>query len=204
MYCEFMASLSQYPLCRTRIAVNLLITPSTQRNYERKYKGLTKRVNWTKITKQYIEGLGKIARARLYAEAAKNKKFKQTPNGIFRQEGNSYKSRIVIWKKNGKCARLRLSQDLIQKYKASKLCFYGESNTPGYTGLRRSRPFVQNRKDIHKNFAAVKRGATAILANAKGFEDFEPFAEYSQNGDLHFPLKVGVSTKSSLIPKEYL
>ena len=183
MYELIISSLDEYPICRTRIGYNFFLTPNTQRNYERNSKFLEKRHNYIQFSKHFIETLTDRAKEKIHRIIAKGGKYKETANFIYRQEGNSFKSNRIKWVKSAKTTRLKLSQDIIQKYKRLKVVFSGESKSPHFKEFRQSKPYVFNRIQLDKPFFAVKRGSVAVAANPEGFESFEPFFTYEKNGD---------------------
>jgi site-specific DNA-cytosine methylase len=179
---ELVISSIGYPFCRTRIGYNLLLTPNTQRNYERCSKTLEKRHNYIQFSKHLVDSLSKLTRDKIQQVIRKGGKFKQTEKYIYRQEGNSFKNNIR-WVKSEKASRLKLSHDILEKYKLSKVVFSGESKNPHYKKSRQSTPYAMFRIQMGKEFFAVKRGSCAVASNPEGFESFEPFFKYEKNGD---------------------
>jgi hypothetical protein len=178
---EMVISSIGYPFCRTRIGYNLLLTPNTQRNYERCSKTLLKRHNYIQFSKHLVDSLSKLTRDKIQSIIRKGGKFKQTEKYIYRQEGNSYKS--IKWVKSEKASRLKLSHEILSKYKLSKVVFSGESRSPHYKTSRQSTPYALSRIQMGTEFFAVKRGSVAVASNPEGFESFEPFFKYEKNGD---------------------
>jgi hypothetical protein len=179
---ELVISSIGYPFCRTRIGYNLLLTPNTQRNYERCSKTLLKRHNYIQFSKHLVDSLSKLTRDKIQQVIRKGGKFKQTEKYIYRQEGNSFKNNIR-WVKSEKASRLKLSRDILSKYKLSKVVFSGESKNPHYKTSRQSTPYAMFRLQMGTEFFAVKRGSCAVASNPEGFESFEPFFKYEKNGD---------------------
>jgi len=183
MYELILSSFEEYPICRTRIGYNLFLTPNTQRNYERNNRFLEKRHNYIQFPKHFMDTLTDRAKEKINRMITKGGKFKQTDKFVYRQEGNSYRSERIKWVKSGKTSRLKLSHDILQKYKQFKVVFSGESKSPHFKVFRQSTPYVFSKIQLGKKFFAIKRGSVAVAANPEGFESFEPFFTYGKNGD---------------------
>ena len=111
--------------CRTRIAQNLLIRPSTQIMYERRSTYLSKRYNHTEMTKDLMQTWSIPMQKHIKNISHTGSRFKKSLSGkIYRQEGNTYSSDRLVWKLSKKCSKIiRLSPYHIQLYKAGQPVF---------------------------------------------------------------------------------
>ena len=212
---ELVVSSWAYPISRTRIAMNTLILPSTQRHYERKSKFMSKRFNHIEITKDMMERMSLSARQAIANSVRTGGKFKQSRSGkIYRQEGNTYISNRVEWKDSKRCSRLLLSPKLIKLWNAARPVFTKSVTLGGMptiskahfmpineeicSGQSLSKTYISKKSQIHKGryFGLSKDGVIVPSTNPDNWTWFEPLLAYdNRNGDLFAPLTPSLPQK---------
>lgn len=213
---ELVVSSWNYPVSRTRISMNLLITPSTQRQYERKNQAMAKRFSHMEIPKDMLDRMSHSARKQINEAVRTGGKFKQSKSGkIYRQEGNTYISNRVEWKHSKNCSRLRLSPKHIKLWKAGQPVFTKSMTMDGKPacseahfmpvneevckGQPLSKTYISKKADIHKGkyFALQKEGVLLVSTDPSNWTWFEPLLEYdNRNGDMLVPLAPSLTLKS--------
>lgn len=202
------------PVCRTRIAENLMLSASGQRKYERASQSLYKRHNYLEITEDMLERMDDPARARLTEASKTGGKFKRSRSGRwYRQEGNSFKSDRFDWRCSRRCARLCLSPKWIKIWNATRPAFNVLSIEadgtpiveharflPVNPRLAAGRPMPQTytskRVTVKTgDFFAVARGGVAVPSvDPDRWAGFDPLISYDRrNGDLLVPLNPSFS-----------
>lgn len=192
--------------CRTRIGQNLLISPSTQRLYERKSQYLEKRYNHTELTEALLNTVTQEDYNYIDRISKTGGKFKRSPSGtIYRQEGNTYRSSRFSWKSSKNCARHRLSPTHIRTWAAIAPIFVKETENVSKTikvlfkpvqnelldksldksnGQLLSTIHISKKKDMKKNYFALSREGVSITStNPNNWESFIPCLELDNNGD---------------------
>ena len=213
---ELVVSSWDYPVSRTRIATNLLITPSTQRQYERKNQSMAKRFNHTELPTDLIDRLTLPARNKIMESIRIGGKFKQSRSGkIYRQEGNTYISNRIKWKLSKECSRLRLSHKHIKLWRMSQPVFTKSKTMSGNTAVSAARfmpinkevcnrqplskTYISKKAEISKGryFALRKNGVALLSTDPQNWDGFEPLMEYDRkNGDMFVPLVPSLPQKS--------
>ena len=214
---ELVVSSWGYPVCRTRISMNLLFSPSTQRHYERKNRYMGKQFNHLEIPNDMVNRMGLVARENIFKSVRNGGKFKQSRSGkIYRQEGNTYNSNRIEWKNSQKCSRLRLSSKHIKLWRAGKPVFSTSMTMSGKiahsqarfmpvndevcTGRPLSKTYISKKVDIQRSryFAMNKNGVGIISTDPQNWSWFEPHLEYDdKNGDFLVPLIPSLQLKEN-------
>jgi hypothetical protein len=179
LYETFISSIN-YPICRTRIAQNVLVAPKTQISYEQRSTTLYKRFNFTRLTPDM---LGHFSSTTLN-KIEKLKKFKITNKAVYRQEGNAFSSERFQWKKSKRCSVLRLSPKFIKRWRAVSPVFNEKLENPRFVPIKgQLKTYTSKKSDIGKAFAIWKNGVCNPSSNPKAWVDFDPLIKYSKNGD---------------------
>lgn len=203
---EHIVSSWAYPSCRTKIASNLLITPSTQRMLEKVNLHLLKRYNFLEIP----DYMGYAIASDAMHVMRHSPKFKCRDGKLYRQEGNDFTSDRVKWKESETCGRFRLSPKFIKAWQLSRPAHtknYADVCSPHYRPVPdrvlRGQPmpmtYVSKKAELKTGncFALRKNGLAIPTTNPANWEGFEPLAEYDKlNGDLLVPQNPSFLQKS--------
>lgn len=192
------------PFCRTRVYGNLLVPESTQRSWERKNQHLSKRYNFLEIPPDMVRRMSKEAVAEI--ESQVGRRFRRLGNGVLvRQEGNSFKSDRLRWKKpKGKdrsrwrCAWLRSSSKYIRAWQAVRPVWELPASQDRPKASDRAkfrtlpkrvadelswpRTYATTQSQVQDRFFAYRHEQMAVAsANPRNWQDFEPLMRLARH-----------------------
>lgn len=188
LYELWITSFNEYPICRTKIAINIAIGKNTQIAYERLNPCLQKRYNHLEIPEDMWLNMTAEAQNAITDITHNGGKFKRSLTGnLYRQEGNSYRSNRIKWVKSNKCAYFRLSQKILKYYQATQPVFRKDMGVDELPALRRidvdalerkPKTYADKKDNPGKYFAARLAGVATPTSAAEQWRTFEPFDKY--------------------------
>lgn len=192
MYELCVSSVGEYPLCRTRWRMNLLLSQTSQRRLEKINKNILKHYNHMEIPSDMQDRI----KPYILKDMEKLGKFKITANGrLLRQEGNSWRSKRVNWvspKKPRHC-QLHLSQSHLKAWKYGRPWYNSSKNgelvNPHFRNVpdkvvEKTQPKVysRNKKDLLKgSFAYCAKGVIVPSTMDRDWLEFEPMISWERN-----------------------
>ena len=214
---EAVCSSWDHPMSRARIQNNILISRSSQQQYERQSLTTSRRYNWLEIPDDMWNTLTDEAKEKINKELAKGGKFRRSRHGVlFRQEGNSLKSDLFNWRSSKKCARCRLSPRLVKRWQATRTVFVVNPENPDIVvpaympvdslltdGQPTTRVFKKTKMKTCQTFAVHRQSISCPVTNPEHWTAFEPLIRLDRrNGDVLVPRRRSFKSRTSGVHHE--